>query len=215
MPHFYLKVHLEMKKIIIMIASVLLVSLTVNAQQSVQITPEANAIPRSVEYVTTFKSKGLSMQAPKGWLFMSPSEVRKKTGGAMQIATNTIFFVVNESDFDSNINVQYIGDASSDAPTVKAAIRLLRQMQRQVEPMMRQQFSEFRKVKSEIINFSGGVALDFVFTSVRGNTLMKQKQIIVISNKKAFTITCTAKESVFGDYFFTGFEPILRSIKIR
>ena len=204
-----------MKQILIAIASIVSISLTVHAQQSTPMTTESDAIPPSIEYVSTYESKGLSMQAPKGWTFISPAEVRRKTGGAMQIAASAIFFVVNESDPDSNINVQYVGDASRDAPTVEAAIRLLKQMQRQVEPMMRQQSPGFRKVKSEIIDFSGGVALDLVFTSSRGNTSMKQKQIIVISNKKAFTITCTAKDSVFDEYFSTGFEPILRSIKIR
>ncbi len=204
-----------MKQIIIAIASIVSISLTVHAQQSAPMTTESDAISPNIEYVSTYESKGLSMQAPKGWTFMSPAEVRRKTGGTMQIADSAIFFVVNESDPDSNINVQYVGDASRDAPTVEAAIRFLKQMQRQVEPMMRQQSPGFRKVKSEIIDFSGGVALDLVFTSPRGNTSMKQKQIIVISNKKVFTITCTTKENVFDEYFSTGFEPILRSIKIR
>jgi hypothetical protein len=195
-----------------LIAGILIVSTgnTATAQPN-----KSDEILLSIEYESKNESKGLSIQAPKGWSFMSPSEVRKKTRGAFKIAANAIFFVVNKSDFDSNINVQYIGDASREAPNVGAATRLLTQMQRQAESSMRQQLTGFSKVKAEIIDFAGGVALDFVFTSKRGNTSMKQKQILVISNKKAFTITCTAKESDFNHYFSTGFEPILKSIKIR
>ncbi len=175
--------------------------------------PSDEASP-GIEYASSYNSNGLSMQAPKGWVFLSPSEMRNKTKGKMKIATNTIFFVVNETDYASNINVQYIGDTSRDASNVAAARKLLKEIQQQIVVKMRQSLPSFKKIKAEVIKFSNGVALNLVFTSLKKNVLMKQKQLIIISNKKAFTITFTAKENVFSKYFSTGFEPILRSIKI-
>ena len=108
---------------------------------------QSDSIQPDIEHITQYEQKGLSMQAPKGWSFMSPSEVRSKSLGAMKIAANAIFFVVNISDFDANINVQYMGDTSRDAPNLEAATRLLTQMQHQVESRMSQQLSVLGKLK--------------------------------------------------------------------
>lgn len=182
--------------------------------QSPLVTEKLNTISPNIKYVTSYKRNGLSMRAPKGWIFISPAEMRKRTKGKLGIAENTIFFAVNKSDYDSNINVQYVGDASREAPNNVSASKFLKQMQRQIVPAMSKSLPGFKKIKSEIIDFANGVAIDFEFTSLRDSTMMKQKQLIVISGMKAFTITCTAKEGSFDEYFSAGFEPILKSVEI-
>lgn len=166
------------------------------------------------EYVSTYKSSGLTMHAISGWTFMSPSEVRRKTNGNFEISSNTIFFVVNDIDVDANINVQYVGNFSSEAPNKEAAYRILQQLKSQVEPSMRQQFQGFKMIKSQLMDFAGGAALEIVYQFKRGETLLQQKQLTLISNKKAFTITCNAKKGFFDEYNLKGFEIILNSIKI-
>jgi len=88
-------------------------------------------------------------------------------------------------------------------------------MEAQLGPMLSRNVTRYKKVNSEIITFAEGVALDFIYTSLRGDTKLIQKQLFVISNNKAFTITCTAKKSVFSECYRSDFEPILSSINIR
>ena len=134
----------------------------------------------------------------------------------MPVAPNTILFVANESDFDANINIINTGKTFNNIPdNNETATIFLNQLQKRLEQMMRQDFKGYKKIKSEIIKFSGGVAIEHICCILRGSVLLKQKQLFIISNKKVFTITCTAKEKLFDEYNSSGFEPILKSIKIQ
>jgi len=158
---------------------------------------------------------GISMICPDKWGLMTPSEVRTKTSGKMQVKKNALIFCVNSKDPDQNINIQYVGDARREAPTNIAAKRFLSSVEPQLVESLNQNLKSFKKVLSNVIDHSGGVALELIFTSFRGNLEVKQKQIMLIKNGKVFNITCTAKSSMYDEADKNGFSYVLSSIVIQ
>ena len=158
---------------------------------------------------------GFSLDCPSGWTLMSPSEVRRKTAGAMYISPNAMVFCVNDKDPDSNINVQYVGDASREAPTNDSARRFLASIKYSLVSNLQKQLPGFTKVSSKMRDLSGGVAWELVYTTNRGSEPMQQKQLMLIAKSKAFTITCTAKKSKFKQADKNGFTFMVSSIVVN
>ena len=181
-------------------------------KQAVTTTARAKA-PAGDHY--TDHRHGFSLVCPGGWVFMTPEEVRKKTAGMMSPTSATLIFVVNESDYDKNINIQYTGDSSRDIPTNAAARRFFAEFKKEYPGMLRQKMPSARIVSSQVIGLASGVAFEAIFTSTRGKTQMKQKSVLLIVKGKAFTITCTSQEADFVEVDRNSFQPILKSMSFQ
>jgi len=64
-------------------------------QLSAQCEKESKKITQNIEYVAKYEISGFSIKAPKGWNFILPSEMRKKTKGALEIGPKVILFIVH------------------------------------------------------------------------------------------------------------------------
>ena len=109
---------------------------------------------------------------------MSPEEVRKKTAGQFQPTTNSIVFVVRDTNPDDNLNFQKLGDVSQDVPTNEAARRFFSEFQKQFPEIVKQQDPGAQLTAMQIIDLAGGVAFKADFFSMRGDTRMKQIGVI-------------------------------------
>jgi hypothetical protein len=165
----------------------------------------------------TFKdpSSGITMQCPNGWAFMKPSEVRSKTKGQMNVPTSTLVFCVNKKNPDQNINVQFTGNVGDDAPNKEAAKKLLASMDGNITSRMQGQLDGFKKELSRISDIAGGAALELFYSTSRNDTIMKQRLIILIAKRKAFTITCTSPRSLFSGTNSTVFDRFTSSIAVQ
>jgi hypothetical protein len=169
--------------------------------------------PTSKSGLFVDKEHGIRMTCPVGWAIMSPAEVTDKTPGQMKIAAGTTIFCVNRGDFDQNVNVIAVGDTSSDAPTNEAARVFLNNFRERTEVGMTG--NGVHIVSADVHDFAGGVALEIVSEGDRQGTAMKSRQMMIISHRKGFTITCTATRAEFDNADGTGFSPLLSSIEIE
>ena len=158
-------------------------------------------------------SSGITMACPAGWVFMKPSEVREKTNGQLQVSPNTLVFCVNPSNPDLNINVRYTGDASSEAPSNEAAKEFLLSLEGNLTNNM--QRNGFNKESSCMTKVGGGAALEMILSASRGQTVMKQRSVLLIAKSKGFSITCTAPQSLFNSTNSTVFDAFVSSIIVR
>ena len=146
---------------------------------------------------------------------MSPDEVRVKTKGLMQPSPSVIVFVVKEANPDNNISIQYTSDARRDAPTNVVARQFFQNFAKQYPNILTQKIPGARFVSQRIIDMAGGVAFESTFISLRGETQMIQKTILLIVKGKAFTITCTSPEATYFDVDREGFDPVLKSLSFK
>lgn len=120
---------------------------------------------------------------------MSPEEVRVKTAGLLRPTPSTLVFVVRDTNPDDNVNIQSLGDVRRDAPTNAAARRFFAEHTEQYPRLLRQQLPGSRITLTRIVDLAGGVAFEVEFTTMRGNTRMKQRSVTLILGGNRFTIT--------------------------
>jgi len=174
----------------------------------------AQATPLDELNVFTNTTHQFVMACPRGWTFMTSSDVRKKTKGAFQPTAGAFAFCVNDSDFDQNVNVQFTGDVSSELPTFDSVRNFLKNLQEQMPTMMQDRVEGFKLVSSAIVEMDDGIALDHTYVALRGDVILQQRQVLLISKGKAFTITCTAKKPDFITANRSCFSILINSISV-
>ena len=146
---------------------------------------------------------------------MTPSEARTQTRGQLQVAPSTLVFCVNTKDPDQNINVQYTGDASREAPTNETARKFLAGIEDNLVRTAQRQLIGFKKESSRMSDMADGVALELFFSTIRGNTTLKQRSIMLIAKRKVFTITCTSQQPSFDETNARIFDVFVSGIVVR
>lgn len=152
------------------------------------------------------------LTSPPQWSVLKPEEVRARTHGAFNIAPGALVFVIDDRDPDQNINIQFTANAQQEAPNNVTAKEFLEKFQPQFRKQLEMQMSDAHVVSVRIHDMAGGVALEGVFTALRGTDSMKLEQILLIVSGKAYTITCTAKELKYSAADQDGFQPTLGSL---
>lgn len=174
-----------------------------------------NTVTESPSFIySTDLPHGFQMAWPKGWTFMTSSEVVEKTKGAFQPTPGAFAFVVKDKDFDQNVNVQFRKDVRSELPTMDTVRHFLKTLEERTPSMMNGKVDGFKLTSSAIVEMAGGLALDHTFEMRRGDIFMKQRQIALIAQGKAFIITCGAKKSDFDSANHGCFANLIKSIRV-
>jgi tetratricopeptide (TPR) repeat protein len=151
----------------------------------------------------------ISFQYPQNWIEMSPDEVTEKTQGVMSV-DNAIVFLVNERDFDRNINIRVF-----ENPLNSLSKSDINELILELDQEYPKQFNDFKKVSSKVSTISGVNALEYLMDNTRINMVLRQKCIIVVKNKLSYFITFTSPKVDFERSNRTCFEIILSTLELQ
>jgi hypothetical protein len=182
--------------------------------ETLNLAPLATDAPKSHLY--TNESNGFSFSYPSTWKIETLEEHKTRINDPSHISPPKIFiYFIAKDDVQQNINIQYLGDSSRIAPDRDHALAGLKAMESQLTTAFSAQMPGFKLLSSRYIDLAGGMALDVVFSSVRDQMTIQQRELILIGKSKAFIMTCSTRDTDFEKSNAECFEPAINSITIK
>ncbi|MCX5884414.1 MAG: tetratricopeptide repeat protein [Proteobacteria bacterium] len=147
-------------------------------------------------------------QYPKEWKLLRENEIGKLLP-SMGDAKNIVVAFVYPSKTDSNVNIQVVpieADELSDKDITDAIPAL--------DAAYKERFRRFQKIEAGQVNIGGVRGIRYLFTCERAGVMIEQCVITLVKSRKAYTLTFTAQEQDFANFWETCFNRTLTSFQI-
>lgn len=150
-----------------------------------------------------------SLKYPSAWDVFTKEDMLGKTRGLWSGAPNTVIAFANSKNLDENLFIQ-----ATPAPEGTPSEGNLKDLIKALDTEFPKHYPGFKKVSAFVTRIAGGVGIEYVMENKRLDTILRQREIIIIKNKRSFILTFTASKDSYDNVNRLYFQSVLDTLEL-